>query len=168
MNATLKAPGAMRLEPATAADLMAPNPISLRVDANVAEALALLTDKNISAAPVIDEAGRPVGVLSRSDILVHDREQPRKVAHQPAYFFEHETRGGHKVPADFQIEDVDGTSVGDLMTPAVFSVAPETPVAHVVSEMIGLHVHRLFVVDGDGTLVGVITTMDVLKRLRPA
>src|SRR5262245_30603742 len=78
MKATMPAPALLKFEAATAADLMAPNPISLRVDANVTEALALLTDKSISAAPVIDEAGHPVGVLSRSDILVHDRERPVK------------------------------------------------------------------------------------------
>lgn len=168
MKATVSNPGLLRLDAATAADLMAPNPISLRVNANVKEALALFTDKSISAAPVIDDAGHPVGVLSRTDLLVHDREQPRHVGHAPAYFFEQETRGGHKIPEDFQIEDVDGTMVGDLMTPAIFSVSPDTPAARVISEMIGLHVHRLFVVDGSGTLIGVISTMDVLKKLRPA
>jgi predicted transcriptional regulator len=34
--------------------------------------------------------------------------------------------------------------------------------------MVGLRVHRLFVVDQDGILVGVITTMDVLKQLKLA
>jgi len=53
------------------------------------------------------------------------------------------------------------------MTPAVFAVSPDTPVHRVVSDMVGLHVHRLFVVDADGILVGVISTMDVLKHLRP-
>ena len=32
-------------------------------------------DRGFSAAPVIDAAGRPVGVLSRTDLLVHEREQ---------------------------------------------------------------------------------------------
>jgi CBS-domain-containing membrane protein len=53
------------------------------------------------------------------------------------------------------------------MTPAVFAIGPTTSAAKVVSDMIGLHVHRLFVVDEDGVLIGVISTMDVLKRLRP-
>jgi CBS domain-containing protein len=48
----------------------------------------------------------------------------------------------------------------------VFSVAPDTPAAKVVSEMLALRVHRLFVVDGDGVLVGVISALDVMKRLR--
>ena len=56
-------------------------------------------------------------------------------------------------------------TVADLMTPAVFAVSEDTPVHRVVSDMLGLRVHRLFVVDDDGTLVGIITTMDVLKHL---
>jgi CBS domain-containing protein len=166
MKATLASPALLRLDAATAADLMAANPISIRADANVKEALALLTDKNISAAPVIDDAGHPVGVLSRSDLLVHDREQPRHVGHAPAYFFEQESRGGRPVPEGFEIEDVDGTTVSDLMTPAVFSVPLDMPATRVIREMVGLHVHRLFVVDESGTLVGVITTMDILRRLQ--
>ena len=51
------------------------------------------------------------------------------------------------------------------MTPAVFSVTPQTPASKVVAEMLALHVHRLFVVDNTGVLVGVITALDVLRHL---
>lgn len=160
---TLKLPATL-----TAADLMVANPISIRADANIREALVLLTDKGFSAAPVIDDAGRPVGVLSRSDLLVHDRERGEYLTHTPTYFYEHElrTKDGEPLPG-FEVEDVDRTTVNDVMTPALFSVAPDTPAAKVVSEMLGLHVHRLFVVDEAGVLVGVISTMDVLKHLKP-
>ena len=82
----------LRLYAETAADLMVVNPISLRADANVREALVLLTDKGFSAAPVIDEAGRPVGVLSRGDLLVHDREKVDHPAPGAAYFYEQDLR----------------------------------------------------------------------------
>jgi CBS domain-containing protein len=169
MNATLTPLGtALRLDNLTAADLMAPNPISITATANVQEALMLLTDKNFSAAPVIDEGGRPVGVISRSDLLVHDREQGRKVALAPDYYLENDVaRESRAIPEGYQVESVDPTTVFDIMTPAVFSVRPDTPVSKVVAELIGLHVHRLFVIDNDGTLIGVISTMDILKRLRP-
>lgn len=164
----LNAGPTLKLKAETAADLMVPNPISIRLDANVQEALVLLTDKGFSAAPVIDDAGRPVGVLSRSDLLVHDREKGNYVSPSPAFFYEQElkTRKGEPKPG-FQIENVDKTTVQELMTPAIFSVTPETTAAKVVSEMLGLHVHRLFVVDDDGILVGVISTMDVLRHLKP-
>jgi CBS domain-containing protein len=159
--------GVLRLAAQTASDLMAANPISLRADANVHEALALLTDKGFSAAPVIDDAGRPIGVLSRSDLLIHDREKSDYLPPSPGYFYEQElhTRDGKPLEG-FQVENVDPTTVRELMTPAVFAVRPDTPAAKVVQDMIGLHVHRLFVVDDDGILIGVISTMDVLKRLR--
>ena len=77
MSATLEAKVSPRptLNAEIAADLMTPNPVSVSDEATIREAVALLTDRGISAAPVIDEAGRPVGVLSRADVLVHDREK---------------------------------------------------------------------------------------------
>lgn len=157
----------LKLYAQTAADLMAPNPISVRADANVREALALLTDKGYSAAPVIDDAGHPVGVLSRGDLLQHDREKVDYLAPGPAYFYEQDLHGKKGKPVEgFQVENVDPTAVRDIMTPAIFSVSLDTPAGEVVQEMVALHVHRLFVVDG-GVLVGVITSMDVLRQLQP-
>jgi CBS domain-containing protein len=153
----------LRLHAETAADLMVANPISLRADANIREALVLLTDKGFSAAPVIDEAGRPVGVLSRGDLLVHDREKADYLAPGAGYFYEQDL---HSPIEGFQVENVDQTRVRDLMTPAIFSVAPETPAKKVIDEILALHVHRLFVVDAGGVLVGVVTAMDVLRHLR--
>jgi CBS domain-containing protein len=51
------------------------------------------------------------------------------------------------------------------MTPVVFSVAPDAAAAKVVQEMVALKVHRLFVVENTGVLVGVISALDVLRRL---
>ena len=78
MNATiaLKTRQALTLQAETAGDLMAPNPISLRADANVHEALALLTDKGFSAAPVIDDAGRYIGIVTVRRLLAHLAETP--------------------------------------------------------------------------------------------
>lgn len=158
MNATLpeQRMGTMVLRARTAEDLMSSNPVSIRATASVREALALLTDKGYSAAPVIDAAGRPVGVLSRTDLLVHQREAVPHLA-----------KSWEKVPEGFEVEEVDPALVHDVMTPVVFSVAPRTPAASVVNQLLGLKVHRLFVVDDAGVLVGVISAFDVLRHLEP-
>jgi CBS domain-containing protein len=155
------------LDGKTAADLMTPNPISIRDVANVHEAIALLTDKGFSAAPVIDRAGKPVGVLSRADILIHDREKAEYLASVPEYYHRAELAldSGEILEEGFQVQTVDYVKVKDLMTPVVFSVTPETPAYRVVEDMHELKVHRLFVVDRQGILVGVISTMDVLRHL---
>src|SRR6478609_3726231 len=69
----------LALNAATAADLMTPNPQSIRQNATIKEAAAFLTDRRISAAPVIDDAGRAVGVLSRADIVLHHRQEAQFV-----------------------------------------------------------------------------------------
>jgi CBS domain-containing protein len=165
--ATLQKTPRLELRADTAAELMMPNPVSIRDNCLVREAVVLLTTKGFSAAPVIDEAGRPIGVLSRSDILVHDRESVQHLKH--AEFFheaELKTEVGERLPRGFQVEGVDKTRVRDLMTPAVFAVAPDAPAAKVIEEMLSLRVHSLFVVDGNGVLVGVISALDVLRHLR--
>jgi CBS domain-containing protein len=151
------------LDVQVAAELMVPDPISIRAEASAAEAMTMFTEKGITAAPVIDEAGRPIGVLSRSDLLVHETQNAKRRAGEPDYFY----------APTFETEEDSGTpksraTVTELMTPAVFAVSPSTPLQRVVSDMVGLHVHRLFVVDEAGVLIGVISAMDVLRRLRPA
>jgi CBS domain-containing protein len=140
-------PARLTLAADRAGDLMAPNPVSIEADAPVAEAIALLTDRGLSAAPVIDEAGHPRGVISRDDILVHERERLA-------------TRAPGAAPAA-----PDPTRVADIMTPTVFSVPPDTPARAVVGQLLGLRVQQLFVVDGDGALIGSINTFDVLRHL---
>jgi CBS domain-containing protein len=158
--------GRLTLHADTAADLMMTNPLSLRADATLQEALIFFTEKGFRAAPVIDDSGRPVGVLSQADIIIHDRETVAYAAPEPEYF----GRSDLALPSGemlhgFQVEKVDRTRVHDLMTPAVFSVRADTPCEQVIAEMLRLHVHRLFVVDDDNTLVGVISMMDILRRL---
>jgi CBS domain-containing protein len=107
---------------------------ALREDATIQDAIALLSDKGFSAAPVINKAGHPVGVVSRSDILVHDREKAEYAVPAPNYYEEEEIRArtGAFKGEGFQIVDVDRTLVSEIMTPVVFSVLPETPARKVV------------------------------------
>src|ERR1700739_4207921 len=135
MNTT---PTAKRLSlaQATAAALMTPNPGSLSQGAAIQEAIALLTDRGFGAAPVIDDAGRPVGVLSRGDILVHEREQGRHATLVNNEDWEEKPpRTCHE---GFSVEVVDPTRVRDIMTPVVFTVGLRTAAAKVVEQMLHL------------------------------
>ena len=139
----------LTLRARTAADLMTPNPVSISADAPVKEAVALFVDKGFSAAPVIDGAGRPVGVISQADIIVHDREKVEYVPVRSPYDESPSEPSGEPLPKGFQVESVERTRVADIKTPAVFSVAPETPAGKLIEEMVSLKVHRLFVVGDD-------------------
>jgi CBS domain-containing protein len=161
MNASKVRPAVAPLEGRTSADVMTPNPVSIRDSATVAYAIRFLTDKGFSAAPVIDERGRPIGVLSRADILVFDRE--RASNGNVAVFYGNADLA--VAPEDFRPDRADEVRVRDVMTPVVFSVGPRTPAIEAAEEMVRLHVHRMFVVDDSGTLVGVVSALDVLRDL---
>jgi CBS domain-containing protein len=153
-TSVVKSPLFLRAE--TAADLMTTNPISVCEDTYVSEAIRLLTDRGISAAPVINEAGRPIGVVSGTDLLVHDREEGG-LSSRPALDAEEPSNG-------FPFQRTDAMRVRDVMTPVVFFVASDDSAATVVEQLLGLNVHRLFVVEDD-VLIGVISAVDVLRHL---
>jgi CBS-domain-containing membrane protein len=155
----------LNLNADTAADLMSPNPISLRHDASVHDAIATLIDRSFDAAPVIDENGRAVGVVTVTDILVHDREYVRYLKTGDMTPRSDLETIGRRLPEDFGIEVVDRTSVEEIMTPTVFTVSPDDSTAFVIRKMLELNVHHLFVADTAGVLIGVISTCDILRRL---
>jgi CBS domain-containing protein len=153
-----------------AKDLMTHNPVSIRRDATIREALELLTDRGFGAAPVIDDAGRPVGVVSRTDILIHEREFVRHPCLPPSEsamrdVTEWDLFPETPLPEGFSIEVTDPTTVGEIMTPAIFTVPLDAPARDVVHRMLELRVHHLFVVDRELSLVGVISPLDVLGHL---
>lgn len=107
-----------------------------------------------------------MGVISRADLVRYDRERLDYAPAKAPYFDPDEYFD--KVPAGFQVERPDATLVKEVMTPVVFSVGPKTPITNVIEEMLARRVHRLFVIDANGVLVGVISTLDLLRRLAGA
>lgn len=147
------------LDAETAADLMTPTPASVPADMRVEDAMVFLMDHRLSAAAVIDDAGRPVGVLSESDLVA-------RVGYpiaRPSTDLNMRVEGGRLVPDKVDIQQM---RVREIMTPDVLAVAPEAPVDRVVKEMQDRNVHQLFVIGGDGALAGVIGFGDVLRHLR--
>jgi len=161
MNATLYEEAHSPLTGKTAADLMTPNPVSIDAAATVAEVVAFLTDTGYSAAPVIDDAGRPVGVVSRTDIVVYDRARTASATDGGQDSGQANLSPGGRGLLG-QAADI---RAADLMTPEVYGVAPDTDARDAAREMVRRNIHRLFVVDRDGVLVGVISALDLLRHL---
>ena len=160
----------LRLHAALAEDVMTLSPVSVREELTVHEAVVFLTERRISAAPVINEAGRPVGVVSEADILRHDREHADHLYWLPQKEVDRELTlptGEHLSGKSFEVEVPDATRVKDIMNPVVYAVRRSAPIQEVVRQLVSRRIHRLFVVDADNSLVGVITTLDILTRLGP-
>lgn len=121
-------------------EIMTRNVMTLAPDADVADAAWGLTVKGIGGAPVKDAAGHVLGLVSKSDLV------------DPARM-----KAGEKGAPPMKVEDV--------MTPAVFAVRTTDSVRETARRMVETGSHRMLVIDPDGKLAGIVTTMDVLKAL---
>lgn len=149
----------------TAAELMTGNPLSVRRSLTLAQAAKFLSDQGVSAAPVIDEAGRPVGVISRTDLVRFDAAAGATTAKSLEFVDDGVLTHVKEKTVPVTPASAD-TPVSAVMTPLVLSVAQETPAADVVRKLVQHRVHRVFVTDGSGVLVGVISSLDLLSHLK--
>jgi CBS domain-containing protein len=157
--ATVTHPPRMVLHADTAAELMNDNPISIEENATVRDALNMMLDRDVTAAPVINAAGRPVGVVTVTDILVHEREVglPVGVSERVAVT--------GRLKEGYEIELADHTTVDQIMTPGIFSTTKDRTAGEVVADLLRYRIHHLFVMEKD-VIVGVISTSDVLRMLK--
>ncbi len=143
-----------------ARELMAPNPVSLDEHISLQGAAAAMTSMKVSAAPVINAAGRPLGVVSQSDILRHASQGRHALGEAAGCGAGSPQSTSSRVGLHSRV-----ATVKEVMTPRVFAVEARSSFKDVVQEMLLRNVHNLFVVDEQGVLIGVITTLDLLRHL---
>jgi len=130
-------------------DIMSHPVHTVRTDDSIEHAAALLTQKKITAVPVLDDAGKLVGMVSEGDLL-RDRV--------PADVASHPWRG-----AD---EDIGSRpkSVAEVMSSQVLTSIPAEDVADVAQTMLNYSVRSMPVLD-DGRLVGIISRRDIVRSV---
>lgn len=156
----------LMLHAETAQDLMTKNPMSIRHDSTIQSAATFLIEKEISAAPVIDDAGRAVGVLSHTDIVRHDSEAGGKRSEESGFYRDVDLRCPPALRDITYGPKAKAVRVSDVMSPVVIEVFTQDAAVSVIAKLLALKIHRLFVVDQAKTLVGVISTFDVLRCLQ--
>lgn len=150
----------------TAGDVMNPSVITVRDDLTVRELAALLTENEISGAPVTNQRGKLVGVVSVTDIALSAAEgEDISPGGSRTEIRRHDlegraTRGELR---DMHVESA-GLPVREIMTPTVYTVPENTPVSKIAQTMISGRIHRLLVTRR-GRVVGIITALDLLRLL---
>jgi len=146
-----------------AEDLMNPDVLKVRAGMTVRELTAFFADNAISGAPVVDDSGKMIGVVSVTDVACLD--QPS--GHGPHHYYTHSFEPHPPAVASAPGRDADDLAdllVGDIMTPVVFSVDPESPVSEVARTMLDAHIHRVIVSRGR-RILGIISSLDLLQLL---
>ncbi|WP_027941822.1 CBS domain-containing protein [Amycolatopsis taiwanensis] len=136
--------------PLTVTAVMTSNPFAVAPDTEFKDIAVLLARERISAVPVVDGHGRPVGVVSEADLLNVQHAGDGVGRGLPLHW--HKQRQSHR-PRHL---------ARDLMTTPVRTVGTGTSLAEAARELAAHQLRRLFVVDGGGKLVGVVARRDLL------
>ncbi|MGH8931578.1 MAG: CBS domain-containing protein [Egibacteraceae bacterium] len=131
------------------ADIMTREPVAFSPDMPLRAAAKLLFEADFSGAPVVDDAGELVGVLSEHDLL-------EKEAH-PRYGLRRGVMESHRRH--------DASTVGEVCSRPALTIAPDASVHNVARQLIDRRVTRLIVVDSGRVVVGIVTRHDVLRSL---
>ena len=145
-----------------AKDIMNPNVVTLTDTVDLREAAKIFVEERISGAPVVDELGNLLGVISQSDLVEYELATERELTVEAPFYRRpyddaiHPSRG-------FQIEELSTDTVKDVMTPYLITIEENTPIREVAARMAQCGVHRVIVVDEDQQISGIVTSLDVLR-----
>ncbi len=134
----------------TAGEVMTRNPVTVEENTSLVAAADRMVRRRLKRLPVIDEAGRLVGMVSRLDLL-------RSAAADlpPA------------TPEPYEMGLAGDEPLSRVMRREVPTVHPDTPLAEVFQAVISTRLNRAFVVDAERRVVGLVSDAQLLERVTP-
>jgi CBS domain-containing protein len=134
----------------TVKDVMTTHVVAVRKDASFKEMVTTMRDSRVSAFPVIDDAGKVVGVVSEADMLNKEADLA-----SPGTFASMLRFRDHEKAA--------GVTAADMMTSPAATIGPDEPVVEAARIMRDRRVKRLPVTNATGHLIGIVSRIDVLS-----
>lgn len=143
------------------AEIMSKEVVTVGPDTTIEEVAGLLTGKNISGVPVVDEDGKLKGIVTQKDLLYKDMEPrfPAVVELLGGLIY---LKGVHKY--NEELKKLVATKVEDIMTKEVVTVREDARVEDVARLMVEKGINRVPVVR-DGNMVGIVGRGDVVKYI---
>ena len=148
--------------PKTVADTMTRDPIVVRPDTSLQEAIRILAKQRISGLPVVDAEGKLVGVISDSDLLWQETG-----VEPPPYIMLLDSIIYLENPATYEkdLRKAMGLTVGEVMSNKPITVKPDKSLRDAAKQMQAHHIHRLPVLDDNGKLVGILSRGDIIRSM---
>lgn len=130
--------------------------LCVRKDHSIEALAALLVTHRISGVPVVDAEGRPIGVVSKTDLVRERHENGDTAALEVAHGTSSIEDGFHELP-------VSRGTVADVMTPVAISLHEHSSVSCAAALMAMEGLHRVVVVGDDDRVTGIVTALDIMR-----
>ncbi len=145
-----------------AQDVMVSPVVTVDENATVRDVAKLLIEKHISAVPVVDKAGKPVGIVTESDLMRRaEAGTERPYSWWLSFLSDEQT-----IAADYVKSHT--TRVQDVMTREVKTAAPNTPLHEIAGLFEANHIKRVPIVDTGGDLVGIVSRANIIQAIASA
>jgi CBS domain-containing protein len=131
----------------TVDEVMVRKVLAVYPDTSLRTAAELMLEHAISGMPVVDDQGRLLGMLSKTDLVRHRLDEEEGVS--------------VTLPSGQHL--LEGTTVEDVMTRQVLTVPEGASLADAAKIMVNASVHRVPVVARTGALVGLVSTSDIVR-----
>lgn len=151
-----------------ARDIMQTKVVTVLETLTVRELAKLLMKLRITGAPVTNTDGSVVGIVSETDIVGIDAialDDLKDEVH-PYFRISKEAFGGNTYLIN--LEDLKlppEKTISEIMTPWVVAASPETLIVDVAKSLSEKGIHRILVLDEDKRLLGIITSMDIVRAV---
>lgn len=139
-------------------DVMTRDPAFVHPWDTVREVARVLDANEISGLPVVDESGRVVGVVSRTDVLHLAVQGP--LGSRPLSAFERLAEG---LTAGTGLDPDEFGTVDEFMSTDLVCATPDDSIGSVARRMAEAGVHRVIVTSPKDGLVGIVTALDLLR-----
>jgi CBS domain-containing protein len=144
-----------------AADVMVSNVVTVGIKASIGEVAAILLNNHISAAPVVDEKGELVGIVSEGDLI---RRPEIGTAKRHSWWLD---LISNKWASATEYIKSHSRKVADVMTRDVITAKPDTPLGDIAAMLERNRIKRVPIVEG-GKLVGLVSRANILQALASA
>jgi len=144
-----------------AREIMNKEVITIQEDSSIEEVARILTENNISGAPVINKNGKIVGMVTEGDLL-HKETNPRVPAFLSILGSFIYVSGVERYREDFK--KLAATITSEIMTTELITVSGDVEIDDVADLMIEHNIKRVPVVEKD-TIIGIISRADIIKTL---
>ena len=148
--------------PKTVADVMSRDPVVVRVETPLNEAIQILAERHISGLPVVDDVGKLVGIISETDLMWQETGVT-----PPAYIMFLDSVIYLKNPATYErdLHKALGQTVGEVMSKNPITISPDKTLREAATIMHDRSVHRLPVLDGTDQVIGILTRGDIIRAM---
>jgi len=144
-----------------AEDVMVSTVITVGVNASIGEVAAILLNNHISAAPVVDEKGELVGIVSEGDLM---RRPEIGTTKRHSWWLE---LISNKWGSATEYIKSHSRKVADVMTRDLITAKPDTPLGDIAGLLERNQIKRVPIVEG-GKLVGIVSRANILQALSSA